>query len=477
MVQYDSLSAIRKELQLGKTSVSLLTVNYLQKIEGHSQLNAFVEVFRQECLDRASLIDNKIQYNKEGKLAGLVVGVKDLISIEAQKVSGASRILEGYRATYPATAIKKLLDEDAIIIGRNNCDEFGMGSTNESSAFGPVLNPIDTSRVPGGSSGGSAAAVKAGQCQASLGTDTGGSVRQPAAFCDVIGLKPTYSRISRFGLLAYASSFDTIGIIGNSIIDIASILNVIAGYDPKDSTSSSKVVPDYTSFNILSGKKRILVFNEALNHSSLNNEIRNKTLSIISTLRSEGHKVDFTDFGMMDYILPAYYILTAAEASSNLSRYDGVKYGNRSAEHTDLESMYINTRSEGFGKEVIRRIILGTFVLSASYYDDYYTKAQKIRSIIKSEINDFFKDYDFILLPTTPTPPYKIGELNQNPLEMYLADLYTVIASLAGNPAISIPNGYTKDQLPVGLQLIANDFNEIELLAFSDYILSLNPMQ
>jgi aspartyl-tRNA(Asn)/glutamyl-tRNA(Gln) amidotransferase subunit A len=236
-------------------------------------------------------------------------------------------------------------------------------------------------------------------------------------------------------------------------------------------------VPDYTSFNILSGKKRILVFNEALNHPSLNNEIRNKTLSIISTLRSEGHKVDFADFDMMDYILPAYYILTAAEASSNLSRYDGVKYGNRSAEHTDIESMYINTRSEGFGKEVIRRIILGTFVLSASYYDDYYTKAQKIRSIIKSEINDFFKDYDFILLPTTPTPPYKIGELNQNPLEMYLADLYTVIASLAGNPAISIPNGYTNDQLPVGLQLIANDFNEKELLAFSAYILSLNQMQ
>ncbi len=476
MVPYNSLSAVQQELRLGTLTISSIVSNYLHSIEANKHLNSFIEVFEEDSINRATLIDNKLHNSQAGKLAGLVIGVKDLISISDQNTSGASKILEGYRAPFNATSIEKILNEDAIIIGRNNCDEFGMGSTNESSAFGPVLNPVDTSRVPGGSSGGSAAAVKAGMCHVSIGTDTGGSVRQPAAFCDVIGFKPTYSRISRYGLLAYASSFDTIGVLGNTIYDIAITLNVMAGFDSEDSTSSSKEVPDYRTSDDSMEPKRILVFNEAMNHPSLNNEIRKRTLSTLSALKSEGHLVEFVDFSMMDYVLPTYYILTAAEASSNLARYDGVKFGKRTKSFNDLESMYVNTRTEGFGTEVIRRIILGTFVLSASYFDAFYSKAQRIRSLIETEIDEYFKDYDFILLPTTPSPPYKIGEMDQDPLEMYLADLYTVIASLTGNPAISIPNGYTNDNLPVGLQLIANDFNEKELLAFSDYILSLRQL-
>ncbi len=470
MSSFRSLAEISKHLQAETISVTSVVQEYISRIEANQSLNAFIEIFEDAHVQALS-IDNKRKNNNQGVLTGMVLGIKDLISIENQTVQGSSKILEGYKATYSSTAINRLKKADAILLGRTNCDEFGMGSSNESSAFGPALNPIDTDRVPGGSSGGSAAAVKAGLCTASIGTDTGGSVRQPAAFCDVIGFKPTYSRISRYGLLAYASSFDTIGVIGNTIPDIRGIYEVIAGHDPLDSTSSRKVVGKSKPGG--QSKRKILVFNETLNHPGLDNEIKQATLSTIKVLEEDGNEIIFQDFDMLDYILPAYYILTSAEASSNLSRYDGVKFGSRADAYSDLESMYVNTRSNGFGAEVLRRIVLGTFVLSASYYDAYYTKAQKIRRVIKSAMNAFFESYDFIVLPTTPTPPFKIGELTKNPLEMYLADLYTVIASVSGNPAISIPNGATKSGLPIGLQVISADFHEEDMFAFADYTLSL----
>jgi len=468
---FRSLAEITKHLQAETISITSLVEDYITKIDQSQSLNAFIEIFSDVRL-QAQTIDKKLQSNNQGSLAGLVLGIKDLISIENQTVQGGSKILEGYKATYSSTAIERLKKADAVLLGRTNCDEFGMGSSNESSAFGPALNPIDNERVTGGSSGGSAAAVKAGLCTASLGTDTGGSVRQPAAFCDVIGFKPTYSRISRYGLLAYASSFDTIGIIGNTIQDIKNIYEVIAGHDPLDSTSSRKPVNSELK-PVNPAKKKILVFNETINHPGLDPEIKHATLSTVKALEKDGNEVIFKNFDLLNYILPAYYILTCAEASSNLSRYDGVKFGKRADVFSDLNSMYVNTRSLGFGTEVLRRIVLGTFVLSASYYDAYYTKAQKIRRIIKNEMSTFFHDFDFIVLPTTPTPPFKLGELTKNPLEMYLADLYTVIASVAGNPAISIPNGKTKDGLPIGLQIISADFQEQDMFAFTDYTLSL----
>lgn len=468
---FRSLAEITKHLQAETISITSLVEDYITKIDQNQSLNAFIEIFSDVRL-QAQTIDKKLQSNNQGSLAGLVLGIKDLISIENQTVQGGSKILEGYKATYSSTAIERLKKADAVLLGRTNCDEFGMGSSNESSAFGPALNPIDNARVTGGSSGGSAAAVKAGLCTASLGTDTGGSVRQPAAFCDVIGFKPTYSRISRYGLLAYASSFDTIGIIGNTIQDIKNIYEVIAGHDPLDSTSSRKPLNSELKPSNPANKK-ILVFNETINHPGLDPEIKHATLSTIKALEKDGNEVIFKDFNLLNYILPAYYILTCAEASSNLSRYDGVKFGKRADVFSDLDSMYVNTRSLGFGSEVLRRIVLGTFVLSASYYDAYYTKAQKIRRIIKNEMSTFFHDFDFIVLPTTPTPPFKLGELTKNPLEMYLADLYTVIASVSGNPAISIPNGKTKDGLPIGLQIISADFQEQDMFAFTDYTLSL----
>jgi len=468
---FRSLAEITKHLQAETISITSLVEDYITKIDQSQSLNAFIEIFSDARL-QAQTIDKKLQSKNQGSLAGLVLGIKDLISIENQTVQGGSKILEGYKATYSSTAIERLKKADAVLLGRTNCDEFGMGSSNESSAFGPALNPIDNERVTGGSSGGSAAAVKAGLCTASLGTDTGGSVRQPAAFCDVIGFKPTYSRISRYGLLAYASSFDTIGIIGNTIQDIKNIYEVIAGHDPLDSTSSRKPVNSELK-PVNPAKKKILVFNETINHPGLDPEIKHATLSTVKALEKDGNEVIFKNFDLLNYILPAYYILTCAEASSNLSRYDGVKFGKRADVFSDLNSMYVNTRSLGFGTEVLRRIVLGTFVLSASYYDAYYTKAQKIRRIIKNEMSTFFHDFDFIVLPTTPTPPFKLGELTKNPLEMYLADLYTVIASVAGNPAISIPNGKTKDGLPIGLQIISADFQEQDMFAFTDYTLSL----
>ncbi|MFZ6011679.1 MAG: Asp-tRNA(Asn)/Glu-tRNA(Gln) amidotransferase subunit GatA [Bacteroidota bacterium] len=467
---------IQNDLQRGTTTCQDLVRHYLNNIKAKAHLNAFLSVYEEEALAQAAVIDTKIKAGTAGKLAGLVVGIKDVLAHQDHPLQAGSKILEGFISQYNATVVQRLLDADAIIIGRQNCDEFAMGSSNENSAFGPVLNDIDNSRVPGGSSGGSAVAVMADMCHISLGSDTGGSVRQPAAFCGVVGLKPTYSRISRYGLVAYGSSFDCVGIFGKNVEDIALVLEVIAGADDDDSTVSTKPVPAYSrELSAPDGKKyKIAYVREIEESQGLQDEIRRNLLDRIDVLRKAGYTVEAIDFPLMEYILPTYYILATAEASSNLSRYDGVRYGYRSPNTKDLHSMYKKSRSEGFGKEVQRRILLGTFVLSASYYDAYYTKAQKVRKIIRDKTKAILREYDFIIMPITPTTAFKLGEHTDNPLEMYLADLFSVQANVAGVPAISVPCGRDKKGLPIGLQVIADDFEESKLLHFSNFLNKMN---
>lgn len=476
MRSYATFRDIQHDLQQGTLSCTDLVQHHLSNIKSKAHLNAFLSVYEQEALDRAAAVDKKIKQGNAGKLAGLVVALKDVLSHTDHHLQASSKILEGFIAQYNGTAVQRLLDADAIIIGRNNCDEFAMGSSNENSAFGPVLNDIDNTRVPGGSSGGSAVAVQADMCRISLGSDTGGSVRQPAAFCGILGLKPTYSRISRYGLAAYASSFDCIGIFGTCVEDIALVLEVIAGKDDFDSTVSHTAVPSYSaSLRRTTDKKyKIAYLNETLESAGLQPEIKDAASKTIDKLKSAGHEVEGIDFPLIEHFLPTYYILATAEASSNLSRYDGVRYGHRTENATDLHSMYKKTRSEGFSKEVQRRILLGTFVLSSSYYDAYYTQAQKVRRIIRDKTKAIFERYDFILMPTTPTTAFKIGEHLADPIEMYLADLFSVHANVAGVPGISIPCGTDKQGLPIGLQLIADDFEEEKLLQAANMMLNLN---
>jgi len=465
-----SFSSIQTYLRQGALSCESLVQYYLQNIQAHQHLNVFLEVYADEALQRARHIDDKIRQQKAGRLAGMVIGLKDVLCYQDHALQASSKVLDGFYSQFSGTAVQRLLDEDAIIIGRQNCDEFAMGSSNENSAFGPTCNAVDAARVPGGSSGASAVSVQANLCTAALGSDTGGSVRQPAAFCGVIGLKPTYSRISRYGLTAYASSFDTIGIFTNTVADNALLLEVIAGPDDYDSTVSSQEVPAYTQLLEFDRPAKVAYLPETLENQGLNPEIKVRTEQVVKLLLDEGHQVEEVHFPLLKYLLPTYYILTMAEASSNLSRYDGVKYGYRTTEAANLESLYKKSRSEGFGEEVKRRIMLGTFVLSASYYDAYYTKAQKVRRLLQEATLRIFEQHDFIILPTTPTSAFKIGE-TASPLEMYLADLFTVQASIAGVPAISIPNGVDQLGLPVGLQIMAANFEEASLLAFSQLIL------
>lgn len=471
MKNYHHLDEIQKDLKLQKVSCLSLVEYYLKNIEDNHHLNAFVEVYKEEARERAKAIDLKIKHNQAGKLAGLIFGIKDLICYKDHKVSGSSKILKGFESQITATSVQRLLDEDAILIGRQNCDEFGMGSSNENSAHGLVKNALDESRVPGGSSGGSAVAVQADMCQISLGTDTGGSVRQPAAFTGVIGLKPTYSRISRWGLLAYASSFDTIGIFSKSIEDNALVLQTIAGKDALDGTSSTVTVQKFRSDDFKDKKYKVAYLHEALTSEGVQEDIKSALKGKVDQLISAGHSVEQLDFPLLDYILPTYYILTTAEASTNLSRYDGAHYGHRSESTTDLESMYKLSRTEGFGEEVKRRITLGTFVLSADYYDAYFTKAQKARQLIKEATEKILEEFDFIMIPTTPTTAFKLGQHQDNPLEMYMADLFTVQASVTGIPAISIPVGNDTNNLPIGLQIMSGAFDENKLFAISKYLL------
>jgi len=469
---YHSLFQLQQELKQEKYFLKSVVEHYLKQVEQQKDLNVFLDVYETEALAKADELQKKLDEGKPlGKLFGLVVGIKDVLVHKNHEVRSASKILEGFESQFTGTAVQRLIEEDAIIIGAQNCDEFAMGSSTENSAYGPTLNAADNSRVPGGSSGASAVAVQAGLCMASLGTDTGGSVRQPAAFCGVVGIKPTYSRVSRYGLIAFASSFDCIGVFSNNIEDNARILEVIAGHDEFDSTVSREKVPAYADNLQLNKKLKIAYVKETLENEALQAEIKEATLSKLEWLKSEGHQVEEITFPHLDYLLPTYYILTTAEASSNLSRFDGVRYGYRSPEAHNMESMYKLSRTQGFGEEVKRRIMLGTFVLSASYFDAYYTKAQKVRRIIRDETRAIFEHYDFIIMPTTPTTAFPLGANRDNPAEMYLEDIFTVQANVSGIPAISIPNGVDTQNMPIGLQVMADIFKESELYAFADYLM------
>ena len=467
MFGFSSIEQYYAQLKKGSTTCVQAVQHYLSAIEQNKHLNCFLEVFAEEALQKASELDAQSNY---GKLHGVVIAIKDNICYKGHKASAASKILQGHTSLYSATAVERLSEEGAIIIGRLNCDEFGMGSSNENSAFGPVFNPNDTTRVAGGSSGGSAAAVKAGLCMAALGSDTGGSVRLPGDFCGVIGYKPGYGRVSRYGLMAYGSSFDQIGILANTVEDTAKILEIISGPDEFDSTA---IQLPLEAINFQSDKKyRIAYFPEWIEHSSIDPEISDRLKNYLNQLKEEGHKVEPVSFALSDFIVPTYYILTTAEASSNLARYDGARFGYRSAKAAEnLYSFYQHNRTEGLGKEVKRRIMLGTFVLSTGYYDAYFTKAQQVRQQLKQQTEFIFKDFDFVIAPNSPTIAYKLGEKNKDPLAMYMGDIFTVFANLTGVPAISLPVFKHSSNLPFGLQVLSSPQNEVSLLRFSHQLM------
>lgn len=459
------------QLLSGATTCENTVKQFLQRAEINKHLNAFLELYPDEALQRAKTLDEKRLSGKPiGKLHGMVIALKDNICYANHRVSASSKILEGYVSPYSSTVVERLLAEDAIIIGRTNCDEFAMGSSNENSAFGNVLNDADNTRVPGGSSGGSAVAVQSGMCHAALGTDTGGSIRQPAALTGTIGLKPTYGRISRYGIIAYASSLDQVGTFTNSVEDAALLIEVMCGKDERDSTTSKKEVENFSALK-QNGKMKIAYIKDVLEHEGLQKDIRERTFWLIEKLKTDGHTVNAIEFPFLDYLIPTYYVIANAEASSNLARYDGMRYGYRSPNAKSLEEVYVKSRSEGFGKEVKNRIMMGTFVLSAGYYDAYYTKAMKVRRVLQNKVNEILQQYDFVLCPTSPTEAFEIGAKSKDPVAMYLSDIYTVLANLAGNPAISLPLFKSEKNLPVGIQLMSENFSEEKLLAFSKHLL------
>lgn len=446
----------------------------LEQINENKHLNAFMEVFADSALQQARNLDVRRRAGETlGNLAGMTIGIKDVICMKGQHVSAGSPILAGFRSLFTATALQRLLDEDAIVLGRLNCDEFAMGSTSENPTYGAVRNAADPRKVAGGSSGGSAVAVQAGLCHAALGSDTGGSVRQPAAFCNVVGMKPTYGRISRHGLIAYASSFDQIGILATSVADAALLLEIMAGKDPFDATSLSLPVESYSSAlqELPCSNLRLAYLAEAITHPGLDPEIKQQTEHFLENLALQGHSVQAVSFPYLSYIVPTYYVLTAAEAASNLSRYDGIHYGYRYPNAANMEEVYRQSRTIGFGKEVKRRIMLGTFVLSAGYYDAYYSKAQKVRRLIQDATKAIFRDHDFLLMPTTPTTAFDIGsKAEQDPVSMFLEDIFTVQANLSGVPAISLPLFQHSNGMPFGLQIMADKYKEKELLQFAQSI-------
>jgi aspartyl-tRNA(Asn)/glutamyl-tRNA(Gln) amidotransferase subunit A len=467
---YHSLEEVRADLLSSQTTLVALVNYYLQRIETYQHLNVFLHVYADEALKRAEAIDAKLKAGTAGKLAGMVISIKDMICYKDHPVSASSKILKGFKSIYSSTVVERILAEDAIIIGHVNCDEFAMGASNETSHYGNVLNFADNSLVPGGSSGGSAVSVQADMCLASLGTDTGGSIRQPAAFCGLVGLKPTYGRVSRYGIIAYASSFDQVGPVTKNVKDAALILEVIAGKDEFDATLSSKAVTAFSNLQAPKKNMRIAYITETIETEGIDPEIKAAMYNRVKALQADGHTVEPVSFPYLKYAVPTYYVLTTAEASSNLSRYDGVHFGYRSPNATDLESTYKLSRSEGFGEEVKRRIMLGTFVLSAGYYDAYYAKAQKVRRIIQEKSNEILSNYDLIIIPTTPTTAFKLGEKTSDPVQMYLADIFTVQAPLAGLPAISVPETTHSNGLSIGIQVIGKRFEEQEMLDFAQYL-------
>ncbi len=452
------------DLMNGTVSAETLTRGYLEAIDSDTETHAFVTVMRERALEQASHVDKQIRDGFTGKLAGLVLGIKDNLAVEGERLTCGSRMLETFVSPYNATVIEKLEAAGAIFIGKTNMDEFAMGSSNETSLFGAVRNPHNPLRVPGGSSGGSAAAVAGNLCMAALGSDTGGSIRQPAAFCGVVGLKPTYGRVSRYGLVAFASSLDQIGPLARSVSDVALIMEVISGPDERDATVASQPVPAYTEALNRDVNGLRIGLPEEYFADGLDAEIRAAIDSQVERLRGQGAVIKTVSLPHTDYAIATYYILATAEASSNLERYDGARYGYRHPNARTLQEMYVKSRTAGFGAEVKRRIMLGTFVLSTGYYDAYYRRAQKVRTLIRRDFDAVFTQVDCLLTPTTPTVAFGIGEKVDDPLTMYLSDVYTVSVNLAGLPAVSLPCGQSREQLPIGLQLIGRSFDESTLI-------------
>ncbi|NTV20698.1 MAG: Asp-tRNA(Asn)/Glu-tRNA(Gln) amidotransferase subunit GatA [Chlorobium limicola] len=471
-MQLSSYQDLRSELISRRITCEKVVLDYLERIDRHRDDNIYITVFHEQAVEKARKLDKKLsEGGLPGKLFGMPMAIKDNISIKGAGLTCASRILENYESVYDATAVQRLEAEDAVFLGKTNMDEFAMGSSNENSAFGAVPNPFDKTRVPGGSSGGSAAAVAAGLALAALGSDTGGSVRQPAGFCDIVGLKPTYGRISRYGLVAFASSFDQIGVLARNCDDASLVLGIMAGKDEHDATSSHRDVPDYAADMAavrVEGLK-IGVPKEYF-HESLNREVGEIVRAKLDELRDKGAELVDITLPESDYAIAAYYILVTAEASSNLARFDGARYGYRSSRAEDVLAMYVNSRTEGFGKEVKRRIMLGTYVLSAGYYDTYYKKAQQVRRVFQDRYREALEKVDVIAGPTSPFPPFSIGEKMDDPLEMYLADVFTVPASIVGMPAVSVPVGMDSRNLPVGMHLICDFFEEGKLMGIARHL-------
>ena len=453
---------LHEMLTTGETTSVEITEQIFRNIDRRDPLiNAYLLLMREQAMRKAEEVDGKIKAGKRiHTLAGVPVALKDLLCMAGTETTCASKILKGFIAPYNATVVEKLLAVDAVIVGKTNLDEFAMGSSTENSAFGPTRNPWDPDRAPGGSSGGSAAAVSAGEAIAALGSDTGGSIRQPAAFCGIVGLKPTYGRVSRYGLVAFASSLDQIGPMTRDVKDAAVMMNVIGGHDPRDSTSAEVECPDFTA-NLTGDIKGLKIgipreyFQEGIDPEIV--ESVKAAIEVLEQLGAESLEISLPHFG---YALASYYIVAPAEASSNLARFDGVKYGFRSPDHEALLDMYYSTKSEGFGPEVKRRIMLGTFALSSGYYDAYYLKAQKVRTLIKEDFDKAFEKCDIVVAPTTPTPAFKLGEKIDDPLQMYMSDICTLSVNLTGLPGIVVPCGFSSEGLPIGMQIMGKPFDE-----------------
>jgi len=496
-----NLLSVQEQLRSGTTDLKEIASQYLERIkENNPAVNAMVQFDEKTVQDESVRISKKIKEGTAGPLAGAVVGVKDVICEKGKKVTCSSAMLKDFESVYDASVIRMLREKDALLIGRCNMDEFAMGSSNENTIYGPVRNPANKDYVPGGSSGGSAAAVAAGMCNVSLGSDTGGSIRQPAAYCGVVGLKPTYSRVSRYGLVAFASSFDCIGPFGKNVTDTALMLQHIAGHDPMDNSSSDKSVDNYLEGMDVNDRKLRIGVPEEYFGEGLDENVRQLVEEQISALEKDGAKIVPVSLPHTKYGIATYYILATAEASSNLARYDGIRYGHRAdfreieeelgketrAIEKDIKSavgagkeeamerlstldsplarLYKKSRTEGFGDEVKRRIMLGTYVLSAGYYDAYYAKAQKVRRLIKQDFETVFSEVDVLVSPTAPTTAFKIGEIQDDPVSMYLNDVYTISANLAGICGISVPAGTHPNGLPVGIQFMGNSFRESDIL-------------
>jgi aspartyl-tRNA(Asn)/glutamyl-tRNA(Gln) amidotransferase subunit A len=467
-MEWNQLTGHEAHEHLMKKSFSSLELTqsfyrWIQKVD--SKVAAYLTLTEEEAYQQAQRADERIAKGEGAhELTGIPIALKDILCTQSMRTTCGSKILEHFRPPYDATVIRRLRDSGAVFLGKVNMDEFAMGSSTENSGFGITRNPWDINRIPGGSSGGSAAAVAADECIASLGSDTGGSVRQPAACCGVVGLKPTYGRVSRFGLVAFASSLDQIGPITKDVTDCAILMNTISGHDANDSTSLNVRVPDYRKALINDVREMKLGIPKEYFVAGMDRDVERAVWEAIKLLEQWGASIKEVSLPHTEYAVATYYIICTAEASSNLARYDGVKYGHRASEYDGLIDMYAKTRAEGFGPEVKRRIMLGTYVLSAGYYDAYYRKAQQVRTLIKEDFDRAFEEYDALLTPTSPTPAFMIGEKVKDPLQMYLSDIFTIPVNLAGIPGISIPCGFSGGRLPIGLHIIGKHFDEEKIL-------------